>query len=588
MLAMRNRDRFLRALVIFGTTLFLITEALSAFHLIQRAALIVCWVIALLLLVKRPRLSFSLSKDPIVWICLFSIAVILSFTAVTAALSPPNSADAMAYHMPRVVYWAEQHSIRFFPTGYFNQIMLQPLAEYFMLHLYILTGGDRLINFVQWFASLASIVGVSCVAQRFGTSVRGQAIAALFCATLPSGILASSGAKNDYFLAMWLITAIYFAASSRKVDTVYLGAALGLAMLTKATAYLFAPWVLAVFLVPYLKRVAIPLAVALALNAPQYIRNYNFSGSPMGFDSAQGDGAFRWRNDTLGWKPAVSNILRNTAEQLGTRSDTWNQAVYNAVASAHQRLGIDVNDPGTTWRWTAFAAPRNSNHEADAPSRLHLVLLILAACILAWRRDRQRTLYALSVVCAFIAFCTYLKWQPFMARMFLPLFVVGAPLTSIFAELVIPGALLLRSALCLLLLDSAKHPLFDNWVRPLRGPRSIFHVPRSEQYFSDMVQWHNADTYRKTAKFVASTGCKTIGIDIADNHLEYPLQVLLSGARFIHTGVQNASARYAQPVKTSACAVICLDCLGDEKRLALYGRFHSTTAIDRLVVFTEP
>lgn len=613
------RDRFLRALVLFGVALVVITESLGALDAVRRGPLILCWstvVLIALVLAIRQRFRFApttLNADPVVLICSAGIVAILTLTAVTAAFSPPNSADAMAYHMPRVVYWAEESSVRFFPTQYFNQIMLQPLAEYMMLLTYVLSGGDRLINFVQWFASLASIVAVSSAARMLGAEKRGQAIAALFCATLPAGILASSGAKNDYWLAMWLVAAIYFALrfakSHRLTDALFLGAALGLAVLTKATAYLFAPWPLAaIFLARAGKsrrRLAagalIAVAAGLALNGPQYVRNYGLSGSILGFDSAQGDGFFRWRNETFGWKETVSNMLRNLSEQLGARGATWNEGVYHFVLQAHQRLGIDVNDPGTTWRGSSFGPPQNANHEANAPNRWHLAIMLAIWCVLILRllrrRERHRPLYALALFCAFAAFCAYLKWQPFMARLLLPLFVLSAPLAGVIGG--IGGhtggpvrrwlAPLVQLLICLFLLSNARLPLLENWVRPLKGPRSVLHTPRSAQYFADMNQWNNQASYWKAVDLLAGSNCGVVGIDITNLQLEYPLQALLRerkpGTRFIHTGVQNVSARYPQPIDARPCAVACLSCAGDLKRLRLYGDYQTSVRVDQFVIF---
>jgi hypothetical protein len=615
-----ERDRFLRALVVFAGTLLSITELLSLFQALQRGPLFVSWgavagvALAYALIKGRAlRVAIPIHRfDPVVLVCVAGSGGILALTAIAAVFSPPNSADTLAYHMPRVVYWAEAGSVRFFPTQYFNQIMLQPLAEYFMLHTYVLSGGDHAVNLVQWFASLGCIAGASAVAKEFGSEARGQGIAALFCATIPSGILASSGAKNDYVLAMWLITAVYFALRFARrfepADAIFLGGALGLALLTKGTAYVFAPWPLAaIWARPAFKHprrmaagAGIALGCALLINAPHYVRNYRLSGSVMGFDSAFGDGLFRWRNETFGWKQTASNILRNVSEQLGDRSARWNRAVYDFVVSADRELGIDPNDPATTWRWSVYAPPQNANHEANGASRWHLAILCILGCVLGiralGRRDRERALYAASLLCAFVAFCAYLKWQPYLARLFLPLFALGAPLAASVGDWrrVALGRraispVWIQLAFCLFLLDCARHAALQNWVRPLKGPDSVLKTPREVQYFSDMKQWpEEKEYYGAAVDLIAKSGCETVGIDITNFQLEYPLEALLREirprVRFVHTGVENVSARYAQPVNGPVCAVVCFNCAGDERRLGLYKGFGVRTVDGKFVL----
>ncbi len=563
------REQLLRGVVLAGLWTVLTTELLSAFNALRPVPVFIAWLAFAAILIylgRHARPSFQLTG--LLWL---PTVAVLAITFTTALLSPPNSADAMAYHMPRVIYWTQQASVRFFPTPYFNQIMLQPFAEYLMLHSYLLSGGDHLINLVQWSASLISIIGVSLIAQRLGAGPAAQAFAAFFCATLPSGILASSGAKNDYVLAAWLVLLTLFLL--RFVDTGetssawFASAALGLALLTKATAYLFAPWILAAILLPHFRKLphrriilAAPL-LALALNAPQYIRNLDLSGSIAGFDSAQGNGFFRWRNETFGWKPALSNLLRNTSEQIGSSSESWNNSVYDAVARIHSTFGIDLNDPATTWRASTFHSPRSTNHEADAANPLHLTILVLAVVVL--HRNPRLMLYALALICGFIAFSAYLKWQPFMARLILPLFVLASPLPALIPlrKRYLQAAAL---AFCLVLLYTTRYVALNNWTRPLRGPHSVFQLSRHQRYFADMTQWSNTADYLDAVDALKQSPCQTIGIDINGLQLEYPLQALLLERRpalqFVHVGVANASTKYLAPAAQPACAVVCLDC----------------------------
>lgn len=556
---------YLIGAVALGTLAVAITELLGAAHALSRPALIAAWIFAAIcffVAYKKPTFARPGRVDSIL---LAIIAAILGIILFIALKSPPNSTDAMAYHLPRVLFWAQQRSVAFFPTPYLNQIMLQPFAEYLMLQTYIISGGDHFINLGQWFGCLTSIVAVAAIAREFGASLRGQILAALFCATIPNGILQASGAKNDYLLAAWLACAAYFllrVPNGKILDAIFAGLALGLALGTKATAYLFAPALILAIAIPARKwwrehkTSIVPMAFcALLLNVPQYARNLDLSGSPLGFDSAQGDGKFRWQNDKFGWRATVSNFLRHSTEQLGARSDRWNRSLYDGVVSAHRKLGLDVDDPATTWVGARYEPPRNANHETNAPNRLHLAILALCFLVMPWRAPRL-FLYLCGLVAGFVLFCAYLKWQPYMARMLLPLFVLACPAVSIIRPRI------LQFVLVVLLLDTAKPYQFENWVRPLKGPHSILRTSRDDQYFNDLHLWNIQAKYLDEVDAAARSGCSLIGIDINELQLEYPFEALLRErnpqVQFVHVNVTNQSKRCEKRGQPEPCRIVKL------------------------------
>jgi hypothetical protein len=602
------RDASLRASVWIGAVTALATEVLGLFHLLRRVPLTIAWLLMIFCAaqylwrrVPNRGLFFARVRGhPLESAIALAIAWIVVLTGVTAVWSPPNSFDVLAYHMPRVVYWAQAHSVRFFATPYLNQIQFPPLSEYFMLHLYLVAGGDRFVNLVSWAAFALSIAGVSAIAANLGGGTRAQAFAALFCATLPSGVLLASSAGNDTMLALWLVCAAYFATLP---NGPLLGLALGLAVLTKGTAYLFAPMIVGgMFLCDraperWRRWRFIPawaIAGVLLLNAPLYTRNLALSGSPIGYDSPFGNGMYKYRNEPLGWKTTVSTALLNLSDQLGTSSPRWNQGVYELVMRIHRRLGIDPRDPVNAARMDHYGPPANTRHEADANNRWHLLLLAVSFTFGVWLAIRRRNslwlIYGGSLICAYMLFCFFVRWYRWDARYLLALFVLAAPLGGAFLAALRP-----RWApviLGLLLLDIVRLPVTENWLRPLKGPHNVFVTPRNQQYFADITQMANRASYLGAVDVIAHSGCPLVGIDISQNQLEYPFEALLRervpGVRFVHTGVENGSARYADREAARPCVILCMDCAGNQQKMALYRDWGAPAEIGRFLLFGAP
>jgi len=225
--------------IIFGIIVTLITEFLSLVQSINFVSLLAIWFLVDIVLIsiyfrfrttintqigknKTWQFDFYIIREPSTTFLICSIFLIVAIVGAIAIIAPPNNWDSMDYHMSRVVYWIQNHSIAHYPTSYTPQLYQNPWSEFFILHLQILSGGDYFANLVQWLSMISCIIIVSLIAKQLGAELRGQVFAAVVVTTIPMGILQASSTQNDYVLALWLTCLAYYtllaAQSGKKSD----------------------------------------------------------------------------------------------------------------------------------------------------------------------------------------------------------------------------------------------------------------------------------------------------------------------------------------------------------------------------------
>jgi hypothetical protein len=597
-----RRPALLGALLVWGLVLTAVTEGLGLFSRLTFSWLLGFWaafvaLLAGLLVVRRHREAPRPSATPMPRLTLVLLALLLGAIGVTAVVAPPNTGDSLYYHMSRVAHWVQNRSVAHYPTHVLAQLHQNPGAEFILLHLQVLSGGDRLANLVQWSFLCFNLVGVSLLAARLGASPTLQLWAAVFAATVPMGILQASSTKNEHVHTFWLLCFLYGLLRLREEvtwrATLATGAGLGLALLTKMTAYFYAfPFVLWFAVDLFRSREAfrrrlVPALVisvlALAPSTGHYVRNLQLYGTPTGPGGEvnvyrEGD-AYSYANEVFTPAALVSNVLRNAALHLGTPVGRFNvHFTERLVLLAHRLLGFDVNDPRTTWVTTSFNAGlagvfRNENY---AGNPLHFLLgVAMALMLLRHRREVPGELWGYTAALAggFLLFCLALKWQPWNSRLHLPLFLLSAPAVAVgLATRLRPQWT--HALACVLLLASFVWAL-GNETRPLVGRSSIFTRSRLEQYFSDTQA---REDYTGAARHLLERGHTRVGLVFggdANSQREYPLWALLAESpappRLENVDVRNVSQRLAPP-GFSPEALVCIQC--SEAQVARYRQGH--------------
>jgi len=479
-----------------------------------------------------------------------AIASLAAVLFVQGFSSAPNTTDSMVYHLPRVMHWIQARSV--FQSQILNDHdFLGPFGEYVTLQLYLLTDSDRLAYLSQWLAYIGIVVTAVRVADRLAIARSSHGIVALLVGTVPMALMQASSTQVDLLTASLFLSSILFALHLRdksSLCSVFLfSSALGLGILTKATILIFeiVPATIAAPVLPRMVRqkpayILVALLMLLVTLTPFVAQNEALYQSPLG-EHRTPAGVLIYTNETLSPQAVISNTVRNIVTQLPM--PLFAGKLQSALVAFHRLLGIDINDPRTTWYGEQFHVESILIPQEDSVANpLQVILIAGTGLALAIGRPRCPPrlivwLYVLTIV-VFLLFSAAFKWQPWHSRLLLPLLTVGMIISASVLDSkprVLAGAAALSTVLAVpLILFNVSRPLisyrpFAALVRPYMVteivlPESIFSKPRFDQYFNARPYWEAP--YIEISQLVAADHDQAVGLDLMDG-FEYPFWVAL-------------------------------------------------------------
>jgi hypothetical protein len=233
-------------------------------------------------------------------------------------------------------------------------------------------------------------------------------------------------------------------------------------------------------------------------------------------------------------------------------------------------IGSPPADPATTFAGGTTFAVKWKQHEDYATNFAHTVLILaglIGMVFMVGGREgrRARISYAVLLVVAYLVFAGYLRWQPWITRLMIPLYVLGCPPIGLLlgrepvrrpaadeqpAEMAdgsdgtdgAPERRPPRSGRPVIAALSGVGLLvagylgfvggswtWFNQTRPVAGPKSVFTSSRYEVRMYPRP--YLAQPYANAAHEIIAAGVHRVGLARRSNNWEYPLWTLLGAPR---------------------------------------------------------
>ena len=366
---------------------------------------------------------------------------------IQGIIYPPNNWDSMTYHMARIAHWVMNESIEPYPTHIYRQIYQPPLTEWIIAQVCILNKADYFSNAIQLFFLLATLGVLNQIMLQFNSSKKTRIWASIIAFTTPSVFMQATSTQNDIVVAFFLLISILFfiqhIRESNIKNAILIGLAIGLAILTKGTAFvylipiiLFSGTYLIYLMFKKVKsfinisfQMIIVAIITITIGFNHYNRNFKLSGDIFGGS----DDHYFNKNITL--KSTGLGILKNIGNHFSTplTSSITNQV----IEKVHLITQIPIKDENYSYKGIHFKLNK-WNHNEDEVSNTFQIVLILGVClfiILNWKNQNKLLLLsALFCLFTFILFSFILKWQPWHMRLQVTLFILFAIPISVVLE----------------------------------------------------------------------------------------------------------------------------------------------------------
>ena len=413
---------------------------------------------------------------------------------------PPNSTDGLFYHLSRVAHWLQNGTLHHFQAPLLQRTVFPINLEIGLLWLTALSGTDRLGGFLQWFATIAAMLGIYGVARQLEFPRSGALFAAFIWSTFTIVVVQATAVKNDIIVTFFFIALFYFllaglqaAPPKDRVNFIFFGLALGLALGAKSTAWLALPGLglMAAVLAFYKPGQFLPkliyaggcgLVGFILVGAYNYLLNWLNYQSPFGPATVSAMHLVQHPSPVtfganLGRIGYDFFDLSGLPEAIMENIQPWRSLIGQKLFAL---LQLEPNPPGANFsREFDFNRGILPPYEKNAwygplGALLLLPTLIFYLCISPLlEKNIWKWFTALIPVVFLLVFAYLVRWQTQLGRLFLIAVTLGTPLMAGFYIWSEKYKLLRWTvvALALLVLGwSAAH----NHHKPVFGPQNIW------------------------------------------------------------------------------------------------------------------